>query len=81
MLVPHIALRYESRIRSYGAISTTIRREFGWIEKDQESAQAPKDIVVHEEEESDFVTLRRKSWRRFIARVWLEDPQLCSGCG
>lgn len=26
MLVPHVALRYESRIRCYAAISTTIRR-------------------------------------------------------
>ncbi len=80
MLVPHVALRYESRIHSYGAISTTIRRELGWIEKDEESAQAPRDVVVLDEEESDFVTLRRKSWRRLIARAWLQDPQLCPGC-
>ena len=26
MLVPHIALRYEVRIRTYGALSTTIRQ-------------------------------------------------------
>ena len=26
MLVPHIALRYEARIRTYGALSTTIRQ-------------------------------------------------------
>ncbi len=82
MVVPHIALRFESRIHSYGAISTTIRRELGWIEKDQESTEAPRDVVVlEEEEESDFITLRRKSWRRLIAKVWLEDPQLCPGCG
>ncbi len=81
MLVPHIALRFESRIYSYGAISTTIRRQLGWIEKDQESTEAPRDVVVLEEEESDFVKVRRKSWRRLIIKVWLEDPQLCPGCG
>ncbi len=80
MLVAHIALRYESRIRSYGAISTTIRRELGWIEKDKESTPPPKDVVVIDEEESDFVSVRRKSWRRLIAKVWRRDPQLCPGC-
>ncbi len=34
-----------------------------------------------EEEESDFVKVRRRSWRRLIVKVWLEDPQLCPGCG
>ncbi len=82
MLVPHIALRFESRIHSCGAISTTIRRELGWIEKDQESTETPRDVVVlEEEEESDFITLRRKSWRRLIAKRWLQDTQLCPGCG
>jgi len=80
MLVPHIALRFESRIHSYGALSTTIRRQFGWVGKDEESAQAPKAVVAIEEEETEFVTLRRKSWRRLIAKVWMEDPQLCPGC-
>ena len=81
MLVPHIALRFESRIHSYGAISTTIRRQLGWVGKDEESTQAPKAVGVIEEEESDFVKVRRKSWRRLIIKVWLEDPQLCPGCG
>ena len=40
MLVPHIALRYECRIHCYGAISTTIRRQLGWIKK-EETPQAP----------------------------------------
>ncbi len=30
-LVPHIQQRYECRIHTYGAFSTTIRRRFGWI--------------------------------------------------
>ncbi len=81
MLVPHIALRYECRIHCYGAISTTIRRELGWIQKDQESTDAPKEVVVVEEGESEFVRLQRKNWRRLIAKVWLDDPQLCAGCG
>jgi hypothetical protein len=32
LLVPHIALRYEIRSRSYGAASTTFRRKAGWIQ-------------------------------------------------
>ena len=81
MLVPHVALRFECRIHSYGAISTTIRRQLGWIKEDQESTEAPEEIVVVEEEESEFVRVRRKNWRRLISKVWLDDPQLCRGCG
>ena len=80
MLVPHIALRYECRIFCYGAISTTIRRQLGWIKK-EETPQAPKDVVVVEEEDSQFAKVRRKNWARVIAKVWLEDPSLCSSCG
>ena len=43
--------------------------------------QAPKDVVVIEEEESQFVRLRRRSWARLIAKVYLEDPALCPSCG
>jgi hypothetical protein len=32
MLVPHVALKYEVTIRSYGAISTTFRRRAGWLQ-------------------------------------------------
>ena len=80
MLVPHIALRFECRIHCYGAVSTTIRRELGWIKKDETPA-APKDVVVAEEEESQFIKLRRKNWARLIAKVYLENPALCSACG
>lgn len=31
MLIPHIALKYEVTIRSYGAVSTTFRRRAGWL--------------------------------------------------
>ena len=80
MLVPHIALRYECRIHCYGAISTTIRRQLGWIEK-EETPQAPKDVTIIEEEESEFAKVRRKNWARLIAKVWLGDPSLCPSCG
>jgi len=80
MLVPHITLRYECRIFCYGAISTTIRRQLGWIKK-EETPQAPKDVVVVEEEESQFAKVRRKNWARLIAKVWLEDLSLCASCG
>ena len=33
LLVPHIALRYEVSIRSYGALSTTFRKKAGWIQR------------------------------------------------
>jgi hypothetical protein len=80
LLVPHIALRYECRIQSFGAISTTIRRQLDWIRRSVD-AQAPPDVVEVEEDESEFVRLRRANWSRLIARRWLEDPSLCDGCG
>ena len=80
MLVPHIALRYECRIRCYGAISTTIRQQLGWIKMD-ENSEAPEDVVVAEEDESGFVKLRKRNWARLIAKVYLEDPEVCPCCG
>ena len=41
MLVPHIALRYEVKIRTYGALSTTIRKRFGWIQEDDGESSSP----------------------------------------
>jgi hypothetical protein len=32
MLVPHVALKYEVTIRSYGALSTTFRKRAGWLQ-------------------------------------------------
>lgn len=84
LLVPHVLLRFQSVIRCYGALSTTVRRRLGWIQKPAGGARgspgAPAVVVV-EGEESDFVRLRRRSWARLIARVWLEDPSLCPSCG
>jgi hypothetical protein len=80
MLVPHIALRYEVRIRSYGALSTTIRKRFGWI--DTQEPAAPSVLTVEDdEEESHFVRVRKRNWARLIKKVWLDDPELCARCG
>ncbi len=79
-LVPHIALRYEVKIRTYGALSTTIRKRFGWIHEEESSA--PDVITVQqEEEESEFVKVRKRNWARLIRKVWIEDPELCQKCG
>ena len=79
MLVPHIALRYEVTIRYYGALSTTIRKKFGWIE---EKAPSPPDVLtLEEEEESDLVKVRKRNRARLIQKVWCEDPEVCPKCG
>jgi hypothetical protein len=79
LLVPHVALRFECRIHSFGAASTTTRRAFGWVKKDA-VATGPREVVVTEEGESEFVRLRRRSWARLIARTYLENPELCARC-
>jgi hypothetical protein len=79
LLVPHIALRWESRIRTYGAISTRVRKELGWIA--EETRPEPPNEVVVAEEDSEFVKIRRRSWARLIAKVYKEDPILCRSCG
>ena len=33
MLVPHVALKYEVTVRSYGALSATFRKRSGWIQQ------------------------------------------------
>ena len=78
LLVAHIALRFECRIYSYGALSTTIRRALGWIKKNPQEANSPEVVVA--EEESEFVKLRRRTWARLISKVYLEDPSLCRSC-
>jgi hypothetical protein len=72
-------LRFECRIHGFGAISTTIRRELGWIRRDP-GTTAPPEVVEDEEDESEFVRLRQANWARRIARTWLEDPSLCGCC-
>ena len=79
LLVPHVLLRFECVIRSYGAASPRIRRSLGWI-AEGEGKEAP---AVHriKGEESVFVKVRRRNWARLIQKVWLEDPTLCPRCG
>ena len=80
LLVPHVLLRYEVVIRSYGAASTRIRRALGWIKKGEEKKEAPR-VAVLEAEESGFVRVRKRTWARLIRKVWLDDPELCGRCG
>ena len=37
--------------------------------------------MVAQEEERGFVKLRKKNWARLIAKIYLEDPELCESCG
>ena len=68
-------------IHCYGATSTTIRRRFGWISTPTGSHSAAHPAVeVIDDDESEFVRVRRRNWARFIQRVWLEDPTLCPRC-
>ena len=76
MLVAHIALRYECRIHTYDALSTTIRRQFGWVDRKSQSTTAPTTELVTVEEDSEFVRLRRKNWARLIAKVWEVAPEI-----
>jgi len=82
MLVAHIALRYECRVFCYGAISTTIRRKFGWVRKEggEEKSGGAGEVTIAEEE-SEFVKLRKRNWARLISKVYLENPSLCPSCG
>ena len=69
-LIPHIALRYEARIHLYGAISTKIRRQFGWIQKEETDSNGPADItLVDGDADSEFVRIRKKSWAQLIRTV------------
>jgi len=81
LLVPHVLLRFESAIRSYGAASTVIRRKLGWIREDPEAGRRAPGAPLPEGEESGFVKVRRKNWARLIMKVWLEDPERCPRCG
>ena len=81
MLVPHIALRYEVKIRTYGALSTTVRKRFGWIQEEEESSTPDVITVDEEDEESEFVRVRKRNWARLIARVWKDDPEIFPECG
>ena len=73
--------------RGYGEASARFRGRLGWVGKQaggkgQETEEKhPPAVALIEEEESGFVRVRRKSWARLIAKVYLEDPELCARCG
>jgi len=75
MLVPHIALRYELRIRYYGALSTTTKKKFDWINK--KNKEAPKNVGIVDDMDSEFHKVKNKNWARLIKKVWLDGPELC----
>ena len=81
LVVPHVALRYESLFRMYGALSTTLRKRFGWIASKDGAPSGDEVTVIDADEDSEFVQLRRQSWARLIARTWLVAPSFCDGCG
>jgi hypothetical protein len=37
--------------------------------------------VEEEEEESEFVKIRKGNWARLMRKVWMDDPELCPRCG
>ena len=87
-MVPHALLRYQVTSRGYGAASARIRGKWGWVGKEAareegrgEDGRGPPNVGVIDEEESGFVRVRRKNWARLIAKVHMDDPQLCPRCG
>jgi len=45
LLIPHVLLRYEVSIRTYGALSTTFRKKVGWIENPPAKEPPPESIA------------------------------------
>ena len=45
LLIPHVLLRYEVTIRTYGALSTTFRKKVGWIEGPPVKEPPPQSVV------------------------------------
>ena len=65
-------LTAQSAVRNeHGALSTTTRRKFGWISK--ENKKAPKNVGIVDDEDSQFQKVKKKNWARLIAKVWLDD--------
>lgn len=86
LLVPHIQHRYPSKIRTYGVLSTTIRKRFGWIGRAPQSAAVDESsagtiLPDAEPEATGFTRARRRAWAHLIRKVWLEDPEQCEKCG
>ena len=45
LLIPHVLLRYEVTIRTYGALSTTFRKKLGWIENPPTNEPPPECVA------------------------------------
>ena len=61
--------------------AVTFRRGFGWIQAEEESSTPDVITVDEEDEESEFVRVRKRNWARLIAKVWKDDPEVCRECG
>jgi hypothetical protein len=85
MLVPHIQHRYQCKIRSYGALSTTLRKRFGWIARAPTAGGAgsanPNAASVPDDGDAEFTQKRGRGWAHFIRKVWIDDPEQCEKCG
>ena len=46
LLIPHVLLRYEVTIRTYGALSTTFRKKVGWIEDHPVKEPPPESMAA-----------------------------------
>jgi hypothetical protein len=40
-----------------------------------------QDEVTQEEEDSEFIKARKRNWAHFIAKIYLQDPEICPRCG
>lgn len=45
LLIPHVLLRYEVTLRTYGAISTTFRKKVGWIQNPPVKEPPPQSVT------------------------------------
>ena len=78
MLVPHVALRFECRIYSYGALSTMIRKALGWIHNGQELRRfgSPPQLVGRVQELLATAELRQRmgeAGRERVQRLFTRD--------
>jgi hypothetical protein len=92
LLVPHVLLRYQVTSRRYGAASTAMVKRFGkggggpagagaGQGQEKGAPAAPAAVPAIDEEEGGFVRVRRRNWARLIAKVYLDDPEVCPRCG
>jgi hypothetical protein len=44
-------------------------------------SEGHQDKVTQEEEDSEFIKTRKRNWAHFIAKIYLQDPEICPRCG